>query len=359
MADEQVRLIDLIDDMSSGKDVFFHSVRFVKDVMTEKVKTLALNSTIAKCLEFMEQNQIRHIPIVDRPTGQEEKPCLVGIVSDRDIFRQVSPYLGKIGETDSDSRVARQPLMQIITRKPIIVSPETLVADAIKLMIDNYIDMLPVLSNQDLVGIITSTDILMVFIRLDTILRLNSNGEKKKRRKNIIDALCNNSDELTFQVSSVLQTVEDVMTEQVVCLDEEETVAEAMKIMQAENFRHLPVVGKTEKLVGLIFDRDILRHLQCNRRQIQSQADDSCTNLFSVSPNDPILKQTVRHIMKPNVAHVQPDHDFYGAVKMLYEMKSSCLPVVDDERKVLGLFTVTDVMRGLLAVYALSEKSMA
>jgi len=148
------------------------------------------------------------------------------------------------------------------------------------------------------------------------------------------------------------------MTEQVVCLDEEETVAEAMKIMQAENFMHLPVVGKTEKLVGVIFERDILRHLQYNRRQIQSQTDDSCTDLFNVAPNDPILKQTVRHIMKPNVAHVQLDHDFYGAVKMLYEMKSSCLPVVDDERKVLGLFTVADVMRGLLAVYALSEKSI-
>jgi len=356
---EQVRLIDLIDDMSCGKDVFFRSVRFVKDVMTEDVKTLALNDTIAKCLEFMEHNRIRHIPVVDRPTGQEEKPCLVGVVSDRDIFRQVSPYLGKIGETDSDSRVARQPLMQIVTREPIIVSPETPIADAIKLMIDNHIDMLPVLSNQDLVGIITSTDTLMVFIRIDTILRLNSKGRKKKQRKNIIDALCKNSDDLMFQISSVLQTVEDVMTEQVICLDEQETVAMALKIMQTENIRHLPVVGKTEKLVGLIFDRDILRHLRYNCRQIQSQADDSVTNLFNVAPNDPTLKQTVRHLMKPNVAYVQPDHDFYAAVKMLYDMKLSCLPVVDNERKVLGLFTVTDVMRGLLAGYALTEKSMA
>jgi len=182
MANEQVRLIDLIDDMSSGKDVFFRTVRFVKDVMTEKVKTLALNNTIAKCLEFMEQNQIRHVPIVDCPTGHEEKPCLVGIVSDRDIFRQISPYLGKIGETDSDSRMARQPLMQIISRKPEIVTPATSVASAIKLMIDNNIEMLPVMSNHDLVGIITTTDILMVFIRLDAILRLNSNEGKKKQR---------------------------------------------------------------------------------------------------------------------------------------------------------------------------------
>jgi CBS domain-containing protein len=41
---------------------------------------------------------------------------------------------------------------------------------------------------------------------------------------------------------------------------------------------------------------------------------------------------------------------------MLYEMKISCLPVVDDEKRIVGIFTVTDVMRGLLAVYTLYEK---
>ena len=56
--------------------------------------------------------------------------------------------------------------------------------------------------------------------------------------------LCKNSDELTFHVSSVIQIVEDVMTEQVVCLDEEESIAKALEIMQAGNFRHLPIVGK-------------------------------------------------------------------------------------------------------------------
>ena len=108
--------------------------------------------------------------------------------------------------------------------------------------------------------------------------------------------------------------------------------------------------------MGLISDRDILRHLQYNRKQLQSQADDFCTNLLDVASNDPILKQTVHYIMSHKITHVQPNHDFYAAVKILYEMKISCLPVVDDKKRVLGIFTVTDVMRGLLAVYALYEK---
>ncbi len=47
------------------------------------------------------------------------------------------------------------------------------------------------------------------------------------------------------------------------------------------------------------------------------------------------------------------------SVKMLYEMKISCLPVTDDGNKLLGIVTVTDVIRGLLAVYALFEKVLA
>ncbi len=356
---EQVRVIDLIDGMFSGKDIFFRSVRFVKDAMTEDVRTLALDDTIETCLEFMEENQFRHALVVDSPTGQEETPYLVGIVSDKDILRQVSPYLGKIGETYSDLKVKKQPLMQIITRNPITVLPETPIADAITFMIDNHINMLPVLSDQGIVGIITSADILMLFIRsirLDRLSQLHLDDEKKKQRKNIINMLCKNSDELTFHISSVIQVVEDVMTEQVVCLDEDESIAKALEIMQTEKFRHLPIVGKTKKLVGLISDRDILRHLQYNRKQFQSQADDFCTNLLNVTSNDPALKQTVRHIMSHEIAHIQPNHDFYAAVKMLYELKISCLPVVDDKKRVLGIFTVTDVMRGLLAIYALYEK---
>jgi acetoin utilization protein AcuB len=357
----QVRVVDLIDDMFSGKDVFFHSVRFVKDAMTENVRTLALDDTIETCLEIMKGNRVRHVPVVDSPTGQEKNPYLIGVVSDRDILRQVSPYLGKIGETYSDPKVIKQPLMQIITRNPITVSPETPITDAISLIIDNHINMLPVLSDKNLVGIITSADILMLFIRsirLDKLSQLHTDEGKKEQRKNIINMLCKNSDELTFHVSEVLQTVEDVMSEQVVCLDEEESIAKALEIMQAGNFRHLPVVGKAKKLVGLLSDRDILRHLQYNRKQFQSQTDNFCTNLLDVAPNDPVLKQTVHHIMSHKIAHVQPNHDFYAAVKMLYEMKISCLPVVDDKKSVLGVFTVTDVMRGLLAVYVLYEKFM-
>ena len=75
MPKEEFRLIDLVDDLSAGKNVFFELVYRVKDVMTKNVKTLMMDGTIEKCLKFMEENHVRHIPIVDKPTGEEETPC--------------------------------------------------------------------------------------------------------------------------------------------------------------------------------------------------------------------------------------------------------------------------------------------
>ena len=61
-------------------------------------------------------------------------------------------------------------------------------------------------------------------------------------------------------------------------------------------------------------------------------------------------------IMNREVIYVEPGCSFQKVVKMLHEMKISCVPVTDEDKKLLGIATVTDVMRGLLAAHALFEK---
>ena len=359
MPDEQFRLIDLLDDLSAGRDVFFKSVCLVKDVMTKDVKTLTLDDTIEMCIKFMKENRVRHIPVVDSPTGEYAEQYFVGIVSEKDVFRQISPYLGKIGEEDSDSKALKQPLVRLVTRNLKSVSPETAIQEMISIMVDNHINMVPVLVDQNLVGIVTSTDILKLFIRLDTIRQLCSKAEETKQRRRFVDLLSGNSDKAMPALSTVLRTVEDIMTEQVVCLEEQENLAKVMEVMQKGKFRHVPIVEKQKKLVGIISDRDVLRHLPFHSRPFKPRTDVFCGRLFDVAPNEVATQQSLHHIMRRDVTHVLPSCDFYTAVKMLYEMNISCLPVTDEDKKLVGMVTVTDVMRGLWAVYGLFEKSMA
>jgi CBS-domain-containing membrane protein len=224
----------------------------------------------------------------------------------------------------------------------------------ISIMVDNHINMVPVLVEQNLVGIVTSTDILKLFIRLDKIRQICSKLEDTEQRRHFVNLLSGNSDEVIPALSTVLRTVGDIMTERVACLDKEDSLAKVLEVMHKDKIRHVPIVDAQQKLVGIISDRDVLRYLPC----LRPGADSFHDRLFDVAPNNAAIKQVLHDIIKRDVSCVLPSCDFYTAVGMLYEKNISCLPVTDEEKKLVGIVTVTDVMRGLLAAYGLFEKSV-
>ena len=358
MTKHQPKLIDIINDKCNTKDVLCHMVRNVKDIMTYEVKTLTLDDTIGTCLEIMTENKIRHIPVVDNAT-EEGDPNFVGIVSQRDVFRQISPYLETIGQASSDIKALQQLLVQIVTRTPKCASPESSIQHATTLMVENRVDSVPVLFDNDLVGIVTATDVLRLFVRLHAIGHLYEEKAKTEPRRRFVDLLAGNSDEAVSVLSSVLGTVKDIMTDQVVCLEAHDNLDKVMKVMQKGKFRHVPVVDKQQKLVGIISDRDVLRLLPFRKGQRKPQSEVFRAELFDVDPYEPVTHQQVYRIMNRDVIHVQLSCDFHDVVKMLHENKISCVPVTDKDKKLLGIATVTDVMRGLLAAYALFEKTTA
>ena len=357
MEENQSRLIDVIDDMCQAKNVLFHMVRNARDIMSCNVKTLTLDDTINTSLEIMTENNIRHIPILDIAAEKENNQYFVGIVSQRDVFRQISPYLDKSGGIESDRIALQQLLVQIVTRQPKSASPETPIQDIAKMMVENRIDSIPVLYENDLVGIVTATDILKLFVRLHEIGELNRDKPKTEPKRRFVDLLSSNSDRAAWALSSVLGTVKDIMTEQVVSLQEQDNLNTVMKTMQNGKFRHVPIVDEQNKLIGIISDRDVLRLLPFRKSQRKPQSEIFRAELFDVEPNEPTIYQQVYRVMNRDVVHVQPNHNFYNVVKMLHDKKISCVPVTDKNKKLIGIATVTDVMRGLLAAHALFEKT--
>jgi CBS domain-containing protein len=112
-------------------------------------------------------------------------------------------------------------------------------------------------------------------------------------------------------------------------------------------------------LIGILSDRDILRYLPFVGGQRLPGTDEFRSSLFHVDSRDPSLSLPITSIMTRNVTHVRQNCIFYHAVKMLHELKISCLPVVDEDKKLRGIITVTDIMRTLLSVYELFEKAGA
>ena len=236
--------------MCGGKDVFFRSVRNVKDVMTYDVKKLTLDDTIETCLKTMKENDIRHIPVMNTATEQG-KQYFIGIVPQRDAFRQISLYLGKVGQEDADLKALKRPLVKIVTRKPKCVSPETSIQDMVSIMDRDHIGWLPVLRDKDLAGIVTATDVLKLFVRLHAIVKLSREKSEMGQSERFIELLSGDSDHVMLILSSVLGAVKDVMTEQSVCLEEQDNLAKTTEVMQTGKIRHVPVVDKQKRLMGV------------------------------------------------------------------------------------------------------------
>lgn len=116
-------------------------------LMTSQPTTVSSHDSLRAAASLMERGDYRRVPVVDE--GQ-----LVGIVSDRDV-RAHSGYLDTTRVTAA------------MTSDPKTVTSKMSVEDAARLMIEHKIGGLPVVDNGALVGIITATDILKAFLRVE------------------------------------------------------------------------------------------------------------------------------------------------------------------------------------------------
>jgi CBS domain-containing protein len=131
----------------------------VADIMTTYPITIRPTHTLREAMETMEQVGCHHLPVIS-PQGH-----LVGIVTARDC-RQALRLPDIVREYWQDEALADHLLARdVMSPAPIITEPDTPVAEAAELMLEQYVSCLPVMRGETLVGIITLSDVVMAFIR--------------------------------------------------------------------------------------------------------------------------------------------------------------------------------------------------
>lgn len=131
----------------------------VADIMTANPMTVTPRNAIRTAINLMREGDFRRLPVVER--GR-----LVGIITDRDLRRAAnSPYV--VREKWYDNFVLDHiEVGTCMTPDPISIAPEAEILDAARLMRERKIGGLPVVSGEQLVGIITETDLLDFLIEL-------------------------------------------------------------------------------------------------------------------------------------------------------------------------------------------------
>ena len=131
---------------------------FVKDQMTVNPVTVTSATTIADAAELMKKHRFRRLPVVD--IGK-----LVGIVTDRDLRKASPSSATTLSVHEADYLLSKALIKDIMTKKVLSIGSEATIEEAALVMYNNRIGGVPVVDkNQDVVGIITETDIFKCLV---------------------------------------------------------------------------------------------------------------------------------------------------------------------------------------------------
>lgn len=140
--------------------------------------------------------------------------------------------------------------------------------------------------------------------------------------------------------------VKNWMSKEVITVDADDSMQNAIYILQEQNIKMLPVM-EDEKIVGIITDRDLKKASPSDATTL-----DMHELLFLIS------KIKVRDLMKEPIHTARLDDTVEEAAALLLEKKISGLPVLDQHDRLVGIITRSDIFRVLISLSGLGKKGI-
>lgn len=139
-----------------------------KDAMTSPAITIHQTATLREAGDVLARRGISALPVVD------DDARLVGIVSQMDLIRLGTVYRAEGAEAQSEgSRSQPMRVAEIMTVEVVTVSPETDVHTVAKRLSESHIRQVPVLSDTELIGVVSRRDLIKWMARSDAALTLD------------------------------------------------------------------------------------------------------------------------------------------------------------------------------------------
>jgi CBS domain-containing protein len=248
----------------------------ISDTMSREMITASADDTILSAARRMSENNVSCVVVID-------DEMVIGIVTDKDILKGIAGH---------DTEFHRLRVGDRMSTPVEVVSPQTSVVAAGKLMETKGIKRLPVVDGGNLAGIVTQTDITRGLIAI-----------------------------------SPLRAVSDIMARDIATVDTGATVAEAARIMSARGISCLVAMHR-DTVAGIVTEKDVLRRVVALHK-------------------DPTQTQVV-DIMSFPLVSVAPSYSVLSAGKKMETMHLHRLIIMDDGQ-VHGIVTQTDIARAVRA----------
>jgi CBS domain-containing protein len=142
----------------------------VRDLMQREVATLDVDDTLEVADDVMRLGQVRHFPIMSKGT-------LVGILSQRDLYRAAASSLLQLHYDTSRAWLAKAAVRAVMTTTIHAIGPDRPIRDAVNMMLRERVGCLPVVEDDKLVGLLSETDCMRHLARL---LELDEEGHSPR-----------------------------------------------------------------------------------------------------------------------------------------------------------------------------------
>lgn len=277
----------------------------ISEIMSDDVIVIKDTDQLAYARNIMLKKGLSSIVVVD----SEDRP--VGIITERDITHK----LNKKSPAWRRRPIDKILVSRIMNEDLITIQSKQNAKEAADLMLKNNIGTLPVVDNNELVGIITKTDLLKVY-------------EKNYKNK---------------------WSVEDLMNEGIVTVDENHAISHVISLMEEKNIGRT-VVTREGELVGIITAQNIsFAQIEDPETGVNSERI-----YFVRNVNETESKRNVRivslvtagDIMSGNLITIDKGEDAALAANLMLAEDISGIPVIDND-DVIGIITKTDIMKGI------------
>lgn len=151
--------------------------------------------------------------------------------------------------------------------------------------------------------------------------------------------------------------VQEYMTQDVQWVQPQTTASEIAKIFAHKPFSSLPVVSESGQVVGIVTESDLVSQ----EIKLEFPSYFQFVDGYFFAPGklkefedkiDHASKKTAEGLMSSPVYVVHPDTDLSEVASILMEKKISQLPVVDEDKKLLGIISKGDIVRWMAAQHA-------
>ncbi len=132
----------------------------VKDRMSHPVITITPQASLDDAASLMAAERISRLPVVDK------RGKMVGIITEKQILRYSPSKATLLDAYEIQGVMSRIPVEKVMTREVITITADTPIEEAARIMADNEISGIPVLSEGSLVGMIAETDLFKAFLEV-------------------------------------------------------------------------------------------------------------------------------------------------------------------------------------------------